>query len=54
MKRVLTHIIKFSSKVHACSKSVRVIKNSGPCNSMMDRLISEDIGVSLKMIQFET
>ena len=43
-KRDLEHIIKISRKEHqsprACNKNARVIKNSGPYNSMMDRLIS--------------
>ena len=52
-KRDLAHVKKFpgrSIKVHACNQNVRVIKNSGPYNSMMDRLkeVEEDIGVLKK------
>ena len=40
-----------------CNKNVRVIKNSGPCNPMMDRLISSvyerSCSVSLNMKYFE-
>ena len=41
-RRDLAHIIKISRKEQSprVQKNVRVIKNSGPCNSMMDRLIS--------------
>ena len=35
-KRDLTYIPGRSIKVHACNKNVRIIKNSGPCNSMID------------------